>query len=317
MSYETLTEFTDSRGVKLGVEEGILRGVKILGMKSANGRSYPKETLARAAALYEGAKVNVDHASTPGAPRGYADRMGVMENIRLGDGDSGLFADFRFNPKHGVAEQLKWDAEHNPSAVGFSHNVLAKTTRRGSEVVVEEITKVQSVDLVADPATTKGLFEATDPPSNAKEQPMADKLTLAQLREDYPQHVEKIATEAVDGFQASADQKAKDAETVKLKEELDAYKVKEKIAEDRIAVDALIEAAKLPKHAVTDVFVQSLMAANDETRGKLIEDRQALANPGANRPNTPTSKEQGTTEGDESHLGSMTTEQIGQRWTQR
>ena len=35
--------------------------------------------------------------------------------------------------------------------------------RRGDQVVVEAITRVVSVDLVADPATTRGLFEAATP----------------------------------------------------------------------------------------------------------------------------------------------------------
>ena len=46
--------------------------------------------------------------------------------------------------------------------MGFSHNVEARTARRGDRVVVEAITRVQSVDLVADPATTRGLFESQD-----------------------------------------------------------------------------------------------------------------------------------------------------------
>ena len=74
----------------------------------------------------------------------------------------GLFADFHFNPKHALAEQLVWDAEHAPENVGFSHNVEARTVRRGERIVVEAITRVQSVDLVADPATTRGLFESAD-----------------------------------------------------------------------------------------------------------------------------------------------------------
>ena len=44
-----------------------------------------------------------------------------------------------------------WDAEHAPENVGFSHNVEARVGRRGERVVVEAITRVQSVDLVADP----------------------------------------------------------------------------------------------------------------------------------------------------------------------
>ena len=62
-------------------------------------------------------------------------------------------------PKHALAEQLIWDAEHNPRNVGFSHNVQARLTREADATVVEEITRVQSVDLVADPASTQGLFE--------------------------------------------------------------------------------------------------------------------------------------------------------------
>lgn len=164
---ETLQEFCDSRGVGLRVDRqaGLIRGVKILGPRSRNGRDYPPATLQQAAALYEDAKVNVNHPKgDPGRPRDYQDRIGTIRGVTL-RGDEGLFADFHFNPKHALAEQLLWDAEHAPENVGFSHNVEARTARRGDRVVVEAITRVQSVDLVADPATTRGLFEsqAEDP----------------------------------------------------------------------------------------------------------------------------------------------------------
>jgi hypothetical protein len=158
---ETLQEFCDSRGLPLRVDprEGVIRGVKILGAESRNGRSYPSETLRQAAALYEEAKVNVNHPKgDPASPRDYQDRIGVIRNVAARR-DEGLFADFHFNPKHALSEQLLWDAEHAPENVGFSHNVEARLARRGDRVVVEEITRVQSVDLVADPATTRGLFE--------------------------------------------------------------------------------------------------------------------------------------------------------------
>ena len=74
----------------------------------------------------------------------------------------GLYGDFHFNPKHALAEQLCWDAEHAPGNVGFSHDVEAQTSRKNGRVVVEAIRKVSSVDLVADPATTSGLFESRD-----------------------------------------------------------------------------------------------------------------------------------------------------------
>jgi hypothetical protein len=134
--------------------------VKILGLKSRNGRSYLPAALREAAALYENAKVNVNHPKGhPAAPRDYQDRLGQIRGVEL-RADEGLFGDLHFNPKHGLAEQLVWDAEHAPENVGFSHNVEARTVRRGDDVVVEAITRVQSVDLVADPATTRGLFES-------------------------------------------------------------------------------------------------------------------------------------------------------------
>lgn len=166
---ETLREYVDSRGVKMRVDRGagIIRGVKILGLSSRNGRRYPAQTLVRAVELYEGAKVNVNHAKggAPG-PRDYQDRIGAIRTVRVRP-EEGLFADFHFNPKHALAEQLIWDAEHAPENVGFSHNVRAKTARRGEHVEVESIDEVQSVDLVADPATTAGLFESAPDKENA------------------------------------------------------------------------------------------------------------------------------------------------------
>ena len=130
---DLLQEFCDSRGAALRVDRtaGVIRGIKILGPHSRNRREYLPEALARAVSLYEGAKVNVNHPKGhPNSPRDYQERMGVIRNVQHRAGD-GLFADFHFNPKHYLSEQLIWDAEHTPENVGFSHNVQARTSRRG------------------------------------------------------------------------------------------------------------------------------------------------------------------------------------------
>jgi hypothetical protein len=157
-----LQEFCTNRNVSLRIDRaaGLLRGVKLLGITSRNGREYPDAVLQRAARLYEGAKVNVNHPKGhPLAPRDYQDRLGTIHNVEARTGE-GLFGDLQFNPKHALAEQLLWDAEHAPENVGFSHNVQARTAKRGDQTIVEDILAVQSVDLVADPATTRGLFES-------------------------------------------------------------------------------------------------------------------------------------------------------------
>ncbi len=159
---EKILEYCDSRGTRIAVdrEAGVIRGVKILGLRSRNGREYSTEALRDAAPLYENVKVNVNHPkSSATSARDYQDRIGTMRAVRLIEAE-GLFADFHFNPKHAIAEQLIWDAEHASENVGFSHNVEARIMRRGDKAIVEAITLVKSVDLVADPATTRGLFES-------------------------------------------------------------------------------------------------------------------------------------------------------------
>ncbi len=185
---DMLQEFCDSRGVPIRVDRhvGVIRGVKVLGLESRNGRTYLPEALAQAVQLYEDAKVNVNHPKgSPTSPRDYQDRIGAIRHVAVRAGE-GLFGDFYFNPKHALAEQLMWDAEHAPENVGFSRNVEARVSRRGDRVVVEAISRVQSVDLVADPATTRGLFEAaatsteTEPNAAVEVQPPTAEITVQE-----------------------------------------------------------------------------------------------------------------------------------------
>ncbi len=161
MNNENVLEFFDfsSPQRKIDKENGVVSGVKILGVKSRNNRVYPLETLRDAAPLYENAKVNVNHPDgSPNESRKYQDRVGSIKNVTLQE--NGLYGDFHFNPKHPLAEQMLWDAEKAPENFGFSHNVEAVVRLENGAQVVDKIVRVRSVDLVADPATTSGLFES-------------------------------------------------------------------------------------------------------------------------------------------------------------
>jgi hypothetical protein len=173
---------------------GVLRGVKLIGLESLNGRRYRPAALSAAVGLYEGAKVNVNHPKDgPLAPRDYRDRLGVIRQVEFRP-EEGLFGNLHFNPKHALAEQLAWDAEHNPRNVGFSHNVLARLAREGEQTLVEAITHVQSVDLVADPAATQGLFEqaANEP---AASEPAAAEPTASMAIEEAAAEVARLNVE--------------------------------------------------------------------------------------------------------------------------
>ncbi|MEI8372438.1 MAG: hypothetical protein WCJ35_06335 [Planctomycetota bacterium] len=54
------------------------------------------------------------------------------------------------------------DAENAPWKLGFSHDTRGGSRNENGRAIVELIDKVLSVDLVANPATTEGLFESCD-----------------------------------------------------------------------------------------------------------------------------------------------------------
>ncbi len=274
---ETLHEFFDSRGVHVQVdrEAAVIRGVKILGLRSQNGRMYLPEALTDAARLYENAKVNVNHPKGhPNEPRDYRDRIGVIRNVVVRENE-GLFGDFHFNPKHALAEQLVWDAGKAPENVGFSHNVQAKTSRRGKDVVVEAITQVKSVDLVADPATTQGLFE-----SAAGNHPLSS-LTIEQLKGERPDLVETLV-------------ESQAAELQSLREENDRLVAQEELQRKSASAGKLLREYGLPaldtadrreRAIIDEEFIESLLGADGESamRG-LVEQRATLVDSVVQRP---------------------------------
>lgn len=284
---EALQEFVDSRSQRLRVDRtaGIIRGVKLLGLSSRNGRRYRESALADAAGLYEGAKVNVNHPKGhPLSPRDYQERLGEIRGVEFRAGE-GLFGDLHFNPKHALSEQLMWDAEHAPQNVGLSHNVLARTSREGDETAVEAITKVQSIDLVADPATTAGLFEhaGQDRPAPLE----WERLTLDELRLHRPDLVREL-------------NEPQERQLEEYRRQVDELSVREATARRRERIQELIQEHDLPLPSsdgkgepllVTSEFVETLMRApNEESVRRLVEELAELvrsasrwANDGARR----------------------------------
>lgn len=149
-----------------------IKGVKIIGTESLNGRRYPIEVLEKCYKLYEGALVNINH-KLGAEGRDYTDRIGRVVNVRCES--DGLYGDLIYNPHHRDAKSLEWWAENDQNAVGLSHmaQVRSKWTPEGVEEVTD-IVKVESVDLVANPATTKGLMESVDATKEVTEEDFFD-----------------------------------------------------------------------------------------------------------------------------------------------
>lgn len=152
----TLTEIKN----RVDRTQSIVYGIKVLGFTSQNGRVYEKKAIQEALHLYNQCPVNKDHITE--APS-FSDRIGWLSNPVLRE--DGLYADFNYNPHADGIESFLWFAEHEGLGdIGFSHMVQGKWTvdPDGTERVVK-IDRVKSVDLVANPATTKSIFESEVP----------------------------------------------------------------------------------------------------------------------------------------------------------
>ncbi len=273
---ERLREYVDSGGARVRVDHttSVLQGVKLLGLSSKNGRLYNESALRKAMHLYEGAKVNVNHPEgDPRAPRDYRDRLGVIRQVRMVAGE-GLYGSLQFNPKHPLAEQLAWDAENAPENVGLSHNVLARTRRDGNAVVVESIDKVHSVDLVADPATTKGLFEEASPVGHNLEKGCYrvewDRLTLSQIELHRPDLLVEIAEEHQSAL-------AKQLATIgDLQNRHAEMSRRQRITDLLVEYELPLPTDRddRPESLTSAAFLESLVAApDDEAVEKLVADR--------------------------------------------
>lgn len=145
--------------LKVDRNRGIIRGVKILGLISENGRQYMPDAVRKAAKLYEGIRVNIDHPNKPDDVRSAESRFGKLVRVRFIEGD-GLYGDLEFLRSHPMAERICEAAERMPDAFGLSHNAQGEGDENKDGIfVVSKIVEVRHVDVVADPATTKSLSE--------------------------------------------------------------------------------------------------------------------------------------------------------------
>ncbi|MFH1266681.1 MAG: hypothetical protein ABIK89_13205 [Planctomycetota bacterium] len=155
----SLRERVAAAASRVDAEAGVIRDVKILGYQSKNGRTYTREALQGAIKLYEGIAVNIDHDSNGAHGRSVGDRAGWLENVRLAS--DGLRGDLHLLMSDPRSAKVLEAAQRRPNLLGLSHDATGQVRedRATGKLIVDRIEAVRSVDLVADPATTAGLFE--------------------------------------------------------------------------------------------------------------------------------------------------------------
>lgn len=249
--FETVDAFEAIGGTD--AEAGIIRGVKLLGLRSRNKRNYDTPGVRRdAASKFVGTPVFFNHPNDPSSARSYADKFGVVESYEYRPG-AGHFGDIKVNLKHSLAEQFLYDVTHMPRTLGMSINGRVKQGSRGADgdVVVEGLDQIRSVDIVTRPATTDGIFEHET--ESEDEMP----LTVEELREKHPEIVEQIAREAASKAADVTEQQKLQAELAATKQRLE-------------AMEAEQAAVKLRAQVKTQ-FASVLEGLSDEDAASVLE----------------------------------------------
>jgi hypothetical protein len=165
MPTKQITERTAAAfsGARVDREAGTISNVLICGTISANGREYPAEVLRRDHGVYEGKPVNCDHSKESTVDR----RLGWISNVSPG-ADGRPRGTLNLLLSHPMAPRVLEAAEKQPNLFGFSHIALCDlVTGKDGRERVTSIQSIESIDLVARPATTKGLFESSVSPDAA------------------------------------------------------------------------------------------------------------------------------------------------------
>lgn len=159
-----LFETVHSPSVKVDKEAAIVRGAKFFGLESANSRTYSDGAANDVRKLIESVVINLDHPDRKEAGR----ERGIMEGFAVPMNaerrTDGIYGDIQCIKAHpSTAVFLEW-AERFPDKLGFSINAEGTIGKQkiGGKAVVESVTSLRSLDLVRNPATTKGIFESKE-----------------------------------------------------------------------------------------------------------------------------------------------------------
>jgi len=236
----------------LSIDEGSKRAkVVILNSGwSKNKRFYSPEVLNEAVLLFEGAKCYLDHEDVKGiVNRSVRELAGFYENVYFTN--NRLEGDLQFLDteagKIGLAlaqESIK----HNKPLAGLSLKGLGKLRKTEEGHIVEELKKVNSVDIVSEPAAGGEFIKLYE--SIMEDDEMKD-LTIEKLKTERPDLVQEIVDEVeerVYGKKTEVDKQLKEIkeQNEKLAKEISEWKTYGQIKETETILEKELSKSELP-----------------------------------------------------------------------
>jgi len=253
-------------------EKGVIRGVKLLGLRSKNKRSYDTKGVRETAIkLLPGSPIYIDHPKSATDSRSIRDRLGVVGKKVEYRVSEGYFGDILFNPKNDVAEQLVWDVLNAPKSFGMSINSSVNYADDGKpnksgDKVVESIQMMRSLDVVTRPGTTDGIFE--------QEEVEEEIMDLKTLQEKHPELVNELLAKNSKNATEQAELEAAKKESADLKIRLDAMEAEAASTKLKTSVSVEInkafEGVEIEKEML-DVIIECACEMDEATRKKLNE----------------------------------------------
>lgn len=277
----TLVEAFDFRGSSVDRENWVIRGVKVLGRKSRNGRIYEDAAIQDSAKLCENLPVTVrgghdrdgrDYHSQNGQLRGGEAKF-------LGSDKAASFYDWHLNPKDELTEKICYDAEHFPENVPLSHevSVYEGDLDRDGILHVERLIEVDGVAAVYRGGTNRSLFESEQVNMDLKSLKAQHAPLVEQLRAEF------LAEDTVKAELQEAQSKLAKvtAEKESLQEKL--HEAEAKVAEYHAAEQRIKRAAEIQEAAkeilgkeVPQSVLEALLPLNEEVFKKTLQEIKSL-----------------------------------------
>lgn len=237
---------------------------------SKNKRFYSPDVLSEAVSLFEGAKCYLDHEDVKGiSNRSVRELAGFYENVAFIN--NRLEADLQFLDteagKIGLAlaqESIK----HNKPLAGLSLKGLGKLRKTEEGYIVEELQKVNSVDIVSEPAAGGEFIKLYE--SIMEDDEMKD-LTIEKLKTERPDLVQEIVDEVeerVYGKKTEVDKQLKEIkeQNEKLAKEISEWKTYGQIKETETILEKELSKSELPdiaKDRVRKLFEGKIAKVED------------------------------------------------------
>jgi len=143
-----------------------LRGVRVLGTRSGNGRTYEPAGLAAAAGLYEGISCFANHRQNNREQCRVEDKLGWLSGIHQA-ADGSLVGDLNLLASHPMTPRILEAARRRPELFALSHDAIGAERAGSRGTIIEAVREVFSVDVVSQGATATSLWESRGWPQRA------------------------------------------------------------------------------------------------------------------------------------------------------